>query len=317
MTLSKVDGDVLKVKVPYEQLKPHMSSVIHENVPQGVKAEVAEEAGVGKEAEIAVGVKAEAGVSEVDVKAEVDVKGEVDVNGEVGVKAEDNGRAEIVFVSEHKKRAKKRPIGPLPVEPAVLANNTSELLPLIKSGEWLTDEHIDHAQAILAKHFPYIGGLQAVWVFISEGCQSLGTPKEEFIQIINVTGNHWITVSNIGNPKDTITIYDSLYGDISPSYKAKFLRQVAYMVMATSSQITLQWADTQKQKGTSDCGLFAIAAATSLCYGISPQYCTWEQEKMREHLSECFERGDLVLFPQLPAARGHKWYTLPLQTTLC
>ena len=81
------------------------------------------------------------------------------------------------------------------------------------------------------------------------------------------------------------------------------------MVMATSSQITLQWADTQKQKGTSDCGLFAIAAATSLCYGISPQYCTWEQEKMREHLSECFERGDLVFFPQLPAARGHKWYT--------
>ena len=112
-----------------------------------------------------------------------------------------------------------------------------------------------------------------------------------------------------GNPKDTITIYDSLYGDISPSYRAKFLRQIAYMVMATSSQITLQWADTQKQKGTSDCGLFAIAAATSLCYGISPQYCTWEQEKMREHLSECFETGDLVLFPQLPAARGHKWYT--------
>ena len=32
----------------------------------------------------------------------------------------------------------------------------------LESGEWLTDEHIDHAQALLAKHFPYIGGLQAV-----------------------------------------------------------------------------------------------------------------------------------------------------------
>ena len=226
MTPLKVDGDVLKLKVPYKQLKPHMSSVIHKNVPQGVKAEVADKAEVG--------MKAEIGVSEVDVKGEVDVK------------AKDNGRAEIVFVSEHKKRAKKRPIGPLLVEQAVLANNTSALLPLIKSGEWLTDIH--HAQAILAKHFPYIGGLQAVWVFISEGCQSLGTPKEEFIQIINVIGNHWITVSNIGNPKDTITIYDSLYGDISPSYKAKFLRQIAYMVMATSSQITLQWADAHRSK---------------------------------------------------------------------
>jgi hypothetical protein len=29
MSLSKLDGDVLKVKVPYEQIKPHVASELH------------------------------------------------------------------------------------------------------------------------------------------------------------------------------------------------------------------------------------------------------------------------------------------------
>ncbi len=72
---------------------------------------------------------------------------------------------DVVYCGE--KKRKKRPIGPLPVTPALLHKNIDKLLPVIESGEWLTDEHIDNAQAILAANFPYIGGLQATWVFIS------------------------------------------------------------------------------------------------------------------------------------------------------
>ena len=64
-----------------------------------------------------------------------------------------DGRTDIVIITEHKKKAKKRPIGPLPVQQAVLVNEISKLLPAIHSGEWLTDEHINNAQAIQAKHF--------------------------------------------------------------------------------------------------------------------------------------------------------------------
>ena len=381
VTLSKENGDVLKVKVPYEQIKPHLSSNIHKKVQpadqtecvekvlygdqaegvekvqhgeqvgggenvqhhggqaagdektqhveqakyvekvqhqnheQAKKVQQGEQAGGGKKVQHHGGQAAGDEKTQNVERAKYVEKVQHDKQAKHVKKVQhgeyagdDDGRTEIVIISEHKKKAKKRPIGPLPVQQAVLVTEISKLLPTIYSGEWLTDEHIDNAQAILAKHFPYIGGLQAVWVFISEGCQSLGTPEQEFIQIINVSGNHWITVSNIGNPKDTITIYDSLYADVSPSYKAKFLRQIAYMLMATSSHITLQWAEVQKQKGTSDCGLFAIAAATSLCYGVLPQYCSWEQEKMRDHLVTCFKRGDFTLFPQLPAAQGQKMY---------
>ena len=63
------------------------------------------------------------------------------------------------------------------------------------------------------------------------------------------------------------------------------------MLMPRSRHMTLFTADMEKQVGTSDCGLFAIAAATSLCLGLLPQNCKWKQEKMREHLIRCFEGG--------------------------
>ena len=41
---------------------------------------------------------------------------------------------------------------------------------------------------------------------------------------------------------------------------------MAYMLMPRSRHMTLFTADMEKQVGTLDCGLFAIAAATSLVY---------------------------------------------------
>ena len=163
----------------------------------------------------------------------------------------------------------------------------------------VTDEHIDNAQAILAEIFPHIGGLQATWVFISEECQSVGTPEGDFVQIVNVCGNHWITLSNIGCPKDTVTLYDSLYNNLDSASKAKLHMQIAYMLMPTSKHLTIQWADMQKQTGTCNCGLFAIAVATSLCYGILPQDCYWEQESMRDHVCMYFQARRSGTFPTI------------------
>ena len=133
---------------------------------------------------------------------------------------------EDVIVVSHKK-AKKRKCGLLPVKPTPFKKDTTILL-TIKNGKWLMDEHIDHAQAMLARDFPYVGGLQAVWVFASDGCESVGTPE----------------------------------------------------------------------RGLTDCELFAIAIATSLCYCILPQGCVWMQKMMRGHLSTCFHQGSLTCSPE-------------------
>jgi hypothetical protein len=89
---------------------------------------------------------------------------------------------------------------------------------------------LTHAQAMPAKQFPDIGGLQAVCVFAPEGCQRVGTPEQSFVQVLNVGGNHWIIISNVGCPKDSVVIYDSLYNNINASCKQNVLRQIAYIL---------------------------------------------------------------------------------------
>jgi hypothetical protein len=39
----------------------------------------------------------------------------------------------------------------------------------------------------------------------------------------------------------------------------------------------------QEQAGLSDCGVLAIAVATSLSFGEDPTVVRWEQAKMRPH----------------------------------
>ena len=107
---------------------------------------------------------------------------------------------------------------------------------------------------------------------------------------MNIAGNHWITVSNIGSDKGAVVIYNSLYENIDASVKEKFVKEIAYMIAPSYKEMALEWVDIQKQVVGSDCGRFAIAVATSLCCGVLPQECFWYQSRMRKHLCDCFDK---------------------------
>lgn len=53
----------------------------------------------------------------------------------------------------------------------------------------------------------------------------------------------------------------------------------------------------QNQVGATDCGLFAIAFAVALCFGMNPSKAIFAQEKMRAHLIECLENQKFSNFP--------------------
>ncbi|CAB4032550.1 Hypothetical predicted protein [Paramuricea clavata] len=63
----------------------------------------------------------------------------------------------------------------------------------------------------------------------------------------------------------------------------------------------------QKQEGTSNCGLFALAVATSLCCGGLPEDCDW-QDEMPGHLVKCIEAGVISSFPMSNTSRNHQLY---------
>ena len=70
--------------------------------------------------------------------------------------------------------------------------------------DWLTDSIISAGQRLLKESSPHIGGLEPTILGEALG---FSTAREEFIQILHVSNNHWITVANIGCPKGCVNVY--------------------------------------------------------------------------------------------------------------
>ena len=57
--------------------------------------------------------------------------------------------------------------------------------------------------------------------------------------------------------------------------------------------------NTQKQLGTDDRGLFAIAYMVSIANEEDTEVIKYDQELLRPHLAGCFASGKLTVFPKL------------------
>lgn len=85
-----------------------------------------------------------------------------------------------------------------------------------------------------------------------------------YVQIIHTNGNHWITVAGIHG--SLVKVYDSKYKSLSEDTA----RQIACLTAADKKHITIHLENTQFQKGSTTCGLYAIAFATEICFGNNP-----------------------------------------------
>ena len=72
---------------------------------------------------------------------------------------------------------------------------------IAKNG-WLTDDHILLVNSILKREYPKVDGLQDT--VLQQNC-SWKVPTSEFAQF---EGNHWITISNIGERENCVNLYD-------------------------------------------------------------------------------------------------------------
>ena len=60
-----------------------------------------------------------------------------------------------------------------------------------------------------------------------------------------------------------IQVFDSMYDDVTTDT----VNQICSIVRSKHSKIKIEIMDVCKQKGTNDCGVYAIANATALCAG--------------------------------------------------
>jgi hypothetical protein len=155
---------------------------------------------------------------------------------------------------------------------------------------WLDDEIVAATQHLLSLQYPAVGGLQPPVVVTS---LSIEPQTHEFVQVVNVSNNHWIVPSTIGCQPISIKIYDSLNGYLPSS----ITMVVCNLLMTTDKIITVTYVNVQYQIGASDCGLFALAFATSLCSGQDPATLRYEQKSLRQHLLQCITRQKMSTFP--------------------
>ena len=147
-------------------------------------------------------------------------------------------------------------------------------------------------QKLLKSQFPHISGLQPTVLGSTNQWDVL---KSEGVQILHQT-NHWVCMSTIGCPPDTAYFYDSMLYNKS-RLPIPVTRDIASLLNASGDVINIKVPQSQLQEGSEDCGLFAIATATSLCYGVPPSMIFWEQRKMRSHLKRCLENMKMTPFP--------------------
>jgi hypothetical protein len=169
---------------------------------------------------------------------------------------------------------------------------------------WLTDDLIDAAQHLIKDLETGVGGLNCIAA--TTHCSRFALPHDphQAIQCHNI-GLHWVTSTSVSGK---VVVYESLYRTVNASLK----RQLVYIYKGLCNDdgsLDITVVLQQRQRGTSDCGLYCIANAVALANGIDPSTISWDQDRMRDHLRECFEQRKIEMFPhevkQTPSTRSH------------
>ena len=93
--------------------------------------------------------------------------------------------------------------------------------------------------------------------------------------------------------ENEVELYDSL--QLSPTLQTQIV--ITKYLRSQSSSIKMKVVNVAVQKGSTDCGLYAIAMMTSIAYKEDPTHVVYNQQDLRLHLKQCFDKGILTKFP--------------------
>ena len=165
--------------------------------------------------------------------------------------------------SHGSRRCRNNGEGPLPSKyPAGFSVDDVQRL---DGKRWLSDHHSSYGSLPLKQVFPHLDDLNDTVLQPLNALSASGDRK--YIQIFYVNGNHWLNASILmaGDSCCVVDIYNS--DRVTLSTEAK---EIAGFHQCTSSTLTLHFKDVQGQTNTYDCGVYALAFATSLAHGADP-----------------------------------------------
>jgi len=168
---------------------------------------------------------------------------------------------------------------------------------VIFRGDWLTDIHIDHFHQLLAICSDY-RPVETWRIQCLHTIQPI-LPDKKHIQILHSMSNpsdgHWVCSYY---DRKNIFIYDSLNNKTMHKHHEQFLKRLFPTYEFEKNPV--KFPNVQLQPNFNDCGVFAIAFATSLLFNIKPDKVKYEHKLMRSHLIQMLETNIINHFPQNP-----------------
>jgi hypothetical protein len=159
----------------------------------------------------------------------------------------------------------------------------------VNKTEWLTNLHVTCFLNLLKRNHPDQKGLCVTDKLTLDSFDRDDLKNSIFVD--NPNSNHWVTISNINCEDNVWRIYDSLNTSLD-SYFQFFTR-----LLPDKQSVKLIKVSVQKQTNYNDCGLYALAFATTLCYGMKPEQDFYEAKLLREHFNACLETKEVIEFP--------------------
>ncbi len=136
----------------------------------------------------------------------------------------------------------------------------------------------------LSKQFPGIPDPQTALLAQLPGSLKAAQQKSMFFH--NFSG-HW-TLSSLSS--GIVFLFDSL---LPKELDLKLKEQM----LSLYGKCLVQRPYVQRQKGSKDCGCFAIAFCVSLLYGEDPSSLLFNQKEMRGHIFSCLTQESFLPFP--------------------
>ena len=90
-----------------------------------------------------------------------------------------------------------------------------------------------------------------------------------------------------------VHVVDSLFKLLDDETKTTICR----LFQRSVNSAIIKVIHSQKQTGVKDCGLFSIAFTTAIAFGQNPTKQKFQQQSMRAHLVNCFEKKKMTPFP--------------------
>ena len=70
-------------------------------------------------------------------------------------------------------------------------------------------------------------------------------------------------------------------------------KMICALFVSHEPNVTLRFIDVDRQNNANDCGLYALAFASTLCSGKDPRYITLSKTDLRKHLLQCLMQNEM------------------------